>query len=595
MTPRTLLLGLLLLSIAGISATATKKKQHHYNDGDAVPFFANKIGPYSNPSETYGFYDVLRFCAPDVRNDHQHSHVSFGESMIGERRLATPYDVHFKEDKQVESLCMIHLDEQDIGRFKKAIDEYYYFEMEFDDLPLYGFVGAAIPTTKGGQPLQRYYYFAHLNFHFLYNGDQVIFGNITADLSRMQELKTTDVTFEVTYSVKWSPTSVTFNDRSSFTENHMTKKNLQIHWLSIMNSIILVLLLTGFLTIILLRILKNDFTRYALIEDEEEGSDLEDYGWKLVHGDVFRFPVGKTLLCALIGLGCQFLTVLGGLLLLAVVGVFYPNNPGTLYVAAIVLYALTSVLGGYVSAYYYKSFAGENWAWNILLVGTLYTVPSILVFSYVNTIAIIYNATAAVPVGTILTILAILILVGFPLNVFGGIAGRKAAKPFDAPCRVKNFMRSIPDVPFYRTLPFQMMISGFLPYSAIYTELRYLFESTWGHTSYQLFGILFLVAIILLIVTACITIALTYFQLSTEDYHWWWNSFLNGGSTGIFIYGYAIYWYKYSSAMSGALQSSFYFAYMLLVCFFFFIMLGTVGFFASLVFVKRIYRGLKID
>jgi len=369
---------------------------------------------------------------------------------------------------------------------------------------------------------------------------------------------------------------------------------MQIHWLSIMNSIILVLLLTGFLAIIILRILKNDYTRYALLDEEDDGTDTEDYGWKLVHGDVFRFPYYRTLFCALVGLGCQFLAVLFGLLGLALIGVFYPGNDGNLYVASIVLYALTSVLGGFVSASFYKQFGGEAWAWNIMLVGTLYTIPSIFVFSYVNTVAIIYNATSAVPVSGILTVLAILVMVGFPLNVIGGIAGRRSSGSFEAPCRTKNFPREIPPIPFYRSLPFQMIMSGFLPFSAIYTELRYLFESTWGHKSYQLFGILFLVAIILLIVTACITIALTYFQLSMEDYRWWWSSFLNGGSTGIFIYAYSVFYYKYSSMM-GTLQSSFYFAYMLLVCFFFFVMLGTVGFYSSLVFVRKIYRGLKID
>ena len=37
---------------------------------------------------------------------------------------------------------------------------------------------------------------------------------------------------------------------------------LQIHWLSIINSFVLVLILTVFLGIILLRVIKNDFTRY---------------------------------------------------------------------------------------------------------------------------------------------------------------------------------------------------------------------------------------------------------------------------------------------------------------------------------------------
>lgn len=36
----------------------------------------------------------------------------------------------------------------------------------------------------------------------------------------------------------------------------------QIHWLSIINSFVLVLILTVFLGIILLRIIKNDFSNY---------------------------------------------------------------------------------------------------------------------------------------------------------------------------------------------------------------------------------------------------------------------------------------------------------------------------------------------
>ena len=61
-------------------------------------------------------------------------------------------------------------------------------------------------------------------------------------------------------------------------------------------------------------------------------------------------------------------------------------------------------------------------------------------------------------------------------------------------------------------------------------------------------------------------------------------------STGIFIYIYSIFYYQYYSLMTGLLQGSFYFAYMLVVCYFFFILLGSVGFFSALIFVRRIYR-----
>lgn len=153
--------------------------------------------------------------------------------------------------------------------------------------------------------------------------------------------------------------------------------------------------------------------------------DQEDYGWKLVHGDVFRFPSYKNLFCAFIGLGFQNLAILFAILFLALVGMFYPNNGGTLYTAAIILYALTScklkiyflfikkkiviVLGGFISAFYFKQMGGEKWAWNIILVSTLYSIPVFLVFSFDNTLAIIYNVTTAVPFTTILTIIFIIL------------------------------------------------------------------------------------------------------------------------------------------------------------------------------------------
>lgn len=68
-----------------------------------------------------------------------------------------------------------------------------------------------------------------------------------------------------------------------------------------------------------------------------------------------------------------------------------------------------------------------------------------------------------------------------------------------------------------------------LPCSAISVELYYIFATLWGREQYTLFGILFVVYGILLSVTACISIALTYFQLSAEDYRWWWRSIFSAG------------------------------------------------------------------
>lgn len=121
------------------------------------------------------------------------------------------------------------------------------------------------------------------------------------------------------------------------------------------------------------------------------------------------------------------------------------------------------------------------------------------------------------------------VLVGFPLTVLGGIFGKNWAANFDAPCRTKNIAREIPPVAWYRTSFVRMLIGGFLPFSAISVELYYIFSTFWGRDHYMLYGILTIVFIILLSVTACISIALTYFQLTAEDYRWWWQSIITSG------------------------------------------------------------------
>ena len=80
--------------------------------------------------------------------------------------------------------------------------------------------------------------------------------------------------------------------------------------------------------------------------------------------------------------------------------------------------------------------------------------------------------------------------------------------------------RQIPEVPFYRSGVAQVMLAGFLPFSAISIELHYIFASIWGHKVYTLFGILFLAFVLCSVVTSFIVIALTYFQLAVEDHRW---------------------------------------------------------------------------
>ncbi|GIL57276.1 hypothetical protein Vafri_12531 [Volvox africanus] len=563
---------------------------HKYKQGDSIMLYANKVGPFQNPTETYQYYN-LPFCQP--KDGKEYKTEFLGEVLEGDRLVTTPYKLQFRVDLENAVLCKRSLKEDDLKKFRNAVKQDFYFQMFYDDLPVWGFIGKVEKIVQTGT--HKYYLFTHFHFDLSYNEDRVIEINVSSDPMRTVDITTADnLDIQFSYSVKWKQSSVTFDHRMDrYARYSFLPQHLEIHWFSIINSCVTVLLLTGFLATILLRVLKNDFMKYT--RDDEMGEEQEETGWKYLHGDVFRFPPLPSMFSAMLGVGAQILAMAMCIFTLALVGVFYPYNRGGLLSACVVLYALTAGISGYVSGLFYKMFGGTNWVSNVLLCTVLFCGPVLVVFAFLNTVAIFYRSTAALPFGTIVIIILIWALITFPLTVLGGIGAKNSKVEFNAPCRTTKFPRDIPSLPWYRTTIPQMLMAGFLPFSAIYIELYYIFASIWGHKVYTIYSILFIVFIILIIVTAFITVALTYFQLAVEDHRWWWRSFLCGGSTGIFVYGYCFYYYFVRSDMSGFMQTSFFFGYNAVVCYAFFLMLGSVGFRASMLFVRHIYRAIKCE
>ena len=112
---------------------------------------------------------------------------------------------------------------------------------------------------------------------------------------------------------------------------------------------------------------------------------------------------------------------------------------------------------------------------------------------------------------------------------------------------------------------------------------------------YYVFGFLFVVFIILIITCAEITIVLVYFQLCSEDYHWWWRSYLTPGTSALYLYLYSILYFVTKLQMVKFVSGLLFFGYMFLVCVAFFVLTGTIGYFACFLFVTKIYASIKID
>ncbi len=72
-----------------------------YSKGDVIKVVASHVGPVNNPSETYGYF-VLPFCSPKSASSVDQD---LGESLTGDRKEETPYELVFGKDEEFKELC----------------------------------------------------------------------------------------------------------------------------------------------------------------------------------------------------------------------------------------------------------------------------------------------------------------------------------------------------------------------------------------------------------------------------------------------------------------------------------------------------------
>jgi transmembrane 9 superfamily protein 2/4 len=191
------------------------------------------------------------------------------------------------------------------------------------------------------------------------------------NLTPLSEKETSSVTYS--YSVNWVESKTPWGTRW---DHYLYISDEKVHWFSIINSAVIALLLTGMVSIILLRALHQDISRYNSAEPQEDLA--EEFGWKLVHGDVFRPPAWSMLLCVMVGNGAQVVLMSSVTLVIAALGFLSPSSRGSLSTVMLVFYFLFASVSGYVSARLYKMFSGQAWRQNVL--ATSFLVPGCVSF-----------------------------------------------------------------------------------------------------------------------------------------------------------------------------------------------------------------------
>lgn len=630
--------------------TYCKKGEGTENCKSDIPIFVNRL----NSLETVIPYEYDRFdlCPTEA----EHSPVeNLGQVVFGERIRPSPIKLEFKESVTCKKLCVKEYDnskQDDIKKLnfmRKSLELNYNQHWILDNMPVTwcymvedgsqycsrGFPLGCYVTKKGAQKdacvmsakynhPDTYYFFNYVHIEIKYHpGDDEDWGKtlmsggriISAKISPKSvgtDEKVTDeskwcgndnpmgipggkldkkYTVRYTYSVSWTEDKNTkWSSRWDYILESMPHTNIQ--WFSIMNSLVIVLFLSGMVAMIMLRTLHKDIARYNQIDNSEDAQ--EEFGWKLVHGDAFRPPRRGMLLCVLNGSGMQIFFMVLITLVFACLGFLSPANRGALMTCALVLYVCLGTPAGYVSARLYKTFGGEKWKSNVIL--TSFLCPGIVfaLFFVLNLVLWIEGSSAAIPFTTLLALLALWFGISVPLTFVGAYFGFKK-RPIEHPVRTNQIPRQIPDQTIYTKPIPGIIMGGVLPFGCIFIQLFFILNSIWSAQTYYMFGFLFLVFVILIITCSEATILLCYFHLCAEDYHWWWRSFLTSGFTAVYFFIYCIHYYVSKLELQGGASTFLYFGYMLIVVFLFFLLTGTIGFFACFWFVTKIYSVVKVD
>ena len=548
---------------------------------------------------------------------------TLGEILSDMEKYSTEYKLNLTQNEFCKVLCKQHISQEQINKLIRLHNKQYVANYFFDKLPA-GLLTFNLTTRKASIDYSSgipFLYTSPSNETFIYNHFQIrvllhragedaydIVGfnimpnsikqsdearcalNLKDLLNNLkqepQPLVEGDVLF--TYDVLFDESELTFASRWDFYK----PSNKRIHWISIIASNVIMLLLSGLIILILCRTIKKDVEVFNI----KVGADdfIDEFGWKQVCNDVFRPGSNTMLYCASIGIGVQLFCMFFFGLFLSFLGFLNIEQRSNMLSILIIYYVLMGFPAGYISTRMYKLTNGKNWFKVAILNAVLF--PGIVIsgYTFVNIILVIERSSASVSFVDILALLTLWICCSSPLVLIGSFCGIKS-QTLQTPCKVNAVPTAIPSKPFYFNFKFMFIIGGLIIFSTICIELTYVMASLWRHQLYFLISFLWIGTVLMLIVSTEVAIIFTYLNLCRGDYIWWWKSFFFGASGSAYIIVYAVYYYFRYMRLTRVSAIVVYFGLMGLLgsvaCF----ISGAMATLGTFLFLRKIYSMIKID
>lgn len=628
-------------SVAAVSALAAVAQAFYlpgvgptnYGKSDKIELYVNHLTPSmhhmasfksggSDASKTIFSYDYyyprFKFCEP--KGGPQKQLELLGAIIFGDRIFNSPFVLNMLEDKKCEVLCLSEYRRAEASFVNRNIRAGYTYNWIVDGLPAarhvkerstsLEFYSPGFPIGKidlDNNPHLYNHFVIHIEYHKRSENVYRVVGVVVEahsldrtgmnaktddmcnpDLKEVTLDKEKDNEVLFTYSVEFQESTTVWATRW---DKYLHVYDPKIQWVSLINFSLIVVVLGVVMSHILYSTLKNDITKYNEVNLDDDVAF--ESGWKLVNGDVFRSPPNRMLLSVLVGSGVQLFCMALITIVFALFGLLSPSNRGALSTFMFIFYIIFSFVSSYISGYLYRFFGGENWKLNMLLTPVL--VPGLVfgAFLFLNFFLISKNSSGALPFGTMITVILIWFAVSLPLAIAGSILQSKQSL-LSVPVRTNQIPRQIPPQKWYvRTIPVSLMC-GLFPFGSIAVELYFIYSSLWFNKIFYMFGFLFLCFVLMIATTALVSVLAIYYTLCGENHKWHWKAVFVGGGCAFYVFLHAMFFLR-NEALSGFTSVILFAGYSIIIATLIFLVCGSLGFLASLVFVRAIYAQIKID
>lgn len=650
----------LLLCIHYVCAIDLGFSPTYYRHGDQVDLIVNKVES-DNTQLPYGYKDLPFVCPPK-----ESVHLSLGEILRGDRLWKSQYDLKFGVDMSCMRLCDLVSKESGMLKADTLIKNGYVVHWLVDGLP-----GAT--TFVSGNRNNKYYAagfplgFTKDKISYIYNHVMIViryhrdptnpqlnsivgfevypksvsneecpgssknYDNfaITFERDSNQQIMPQKTVIPYTYSVYWrEDNTIDYNSRWDLYYENETSSSNQIHWFSLINSMVLLFLVSLIVAVVLLRVLKSDIQANSPSLPTTDYDAAMNSSWKSLSNDITKRPNFPLFLSVLVASGIQLIIATIGVIVIFVInskfsmGVslssnkFFNSHQGAFFSISLTFFVVSGIIPSFCGIILHKIFNNDylNSEYNksktlvssILFSGFLPSLILSIVF-FLNFFVWAKHASTALPFGTIIVLLLVFFIIELPLGIIGGYYGNKHKFHNKSFLLTNSGEKRENDDKKFRAKKksswllnpvFSVLIFGLIPFGIVYVELLFIFNSVWLEktTFYYMYGFLLLTAIILIVIIAESTIIATYLSIAVlYNPNWQWLCFNVGSSIGWYILAYSVYYFVCYLNVNDFVSALLYFSYMALTSCLIGVACGSAGTLTGLLFIKKIYGSIKVD